>query len=562
MIKSNVGMAAYLGNLFKRIGYLLPPMLAEDDVRQDLDRSTLAARLGDIATQGEIEATLATVERLFCALAMLDLDSAARGTWRFQSYAAWLVARSLLETMATDLHTIVDPGYWGAQASDSDIDEQRALLRRLETGRLRYHPTQESRPIRFVYVAWGVIRVGDKFLLYAREDKKRADAQGYFGLPGGRFKLSDVPLAARPQQAEYDFAYGATHWPMQYLQRSLFRELHEELGLSEQDHYTCGEALDVPPYCRVEGARNHHAYTEYRIRLFPLRLNTLGVVKLFERLQLYPELFAWFTADELGVERNLDGQRAFVTALVEHFGTGMEAMAALPLAIDEPYLFSTPHVGVDIPLTFDGNLTSGRSGKPLKVYAAQLTETEHGWLWALAWHAKSLPFTGGLGSKLLLPHGWVRIDDLSAVQSLRAKLETSNLRLVQILDNQYARLSIDPRHIYFASQFFSYQLHGDVRTCSLELFCANLETPLGRVQHEPVSVGLNMTLAAELRHVSGLELLADTTPSSDHVRRMLDEALGAQAKNLGLRQLITGLSYERKHWKFTIPPHSTTSHRY
>jgi len=545
-------MAAYLGNLFSRLASLLPPMLAEDDVRQDLDRSTLAARLGDIASQVEVETALATVERLFCALALLQFNSAARGTWRFQSYSAWLVARSLLETLASDQHTVVDPGYWGAQSSDSDIDEQRALLRRLETGRLRYHPTQEPRPIRFVYVAWAVLRVGAKFLLYAREDKKRADAQGHFGFPGGRFKLSDAPLATRPQQAEYDFAYGVTHWPMQHLQRSLFRELDEELGLSEQDHYTFGEALDVPPYCRVEGAKNHHAYTEYRIRLFPLRLNTRGVVKLFERLQLYPESFAWFTADELGAERNLDGQRAFVTALVEHFGTRMEALAALPIAIDEPYLFSTPRVGVDIPLAPGGDLTSGRSGKSLKTHAAPLTETEHGWLWALAWHAKSLPFAGGQGGKGLLPHGWVRIDDLSAVQGLREKLETSGLRLVQILDDQYARLSIDPRHIYFDPEFFSYQLYGDARICRLELFCSTLETPLGMAQHQPVSVGLNMTLAAELRHVSGLELLADTTPSSDHVRRMLDEALGSQAKNLGLRQLIVGLAHERKHWKLTI----------
>jgi hypothetical protein len=532
-------------------------MLAEDDVRQDLDRSTLAVSLRDLASQVEVETALATVERLFCALALLQFDSAAKGTWRFHSYAAWLVARSLLETLASDQHTIVDPGYWGTQASDSDIDEQRALLRRMETARLRYHPTQEPKPIRFVYVAWAVLRVGEKFLLYAREDKKRADAQGHYGLPGGRFKLSDVPLAARPQQAEYDFAYGVTHWPMQHLQRSLFRELHEELGLSEQDHYTFGQALDVPPYCRVEGARNHHAYTEYWIRLFPLRLNTLGVVKLFERLQLYPESFAWFTADELGAERNLEGQRAFVTALVEHFGTRMKALAALPPAIDEPYLFSTPHVGVDIPLAPDGDLTSGRSGKSLKMYGVQLTETEHGWLWALAWHAKSLRFAGAQGSKCLLPHGWVRVEDLSAVQSLREKLETSGLRLVQILDNQYARLSIDPRHIYFDPKFFSYQLHGDVRTCRLKLFCSSLQTPLGMIQHEPVSVGLNMTLAAELLHVSGLKLLADTTPSSDHVRRMLDEALGSQAKNLGLRQLIVGLAYERKHWKFTIRKHDS-----
>jgi 8-oxo-dGTP pyrophosphatase MutT (NUDIX family) len=545
-------MAAYLGNLFSQLAFLLPPMLAEDDVGQDVDRNTLASRLDNIASQVEVQTALATVERLFCALALIHLDSSTRGIWRFQSYAAWLVARSLLETLANDQHTIVDPGYWGAQPSDGDMDEQRALLRRLETGRLRHHPTQEAKPIRFVYVAWAVLRVGEQFLLYAREDKRRADAQGHFGFPGGRFKLSDAPLAARPPRAEHDFAYGITHWPMQHLQRSLFRELQEELGLSEQDHYTFGDAIDVPPYCRVEGARNHHAYTEYRIRLYPLRLNTRGAVRLFERLQLYPDAFAWFTLDELGAERNLQGQRAFVTALVEHFGTKMETLAALPPAIDEPYLLSTPLVGVDIPLVLGRDVTLGRSGKPMKPHAVQLTKTEHGWLWALAWHAKSLPFAGREDVDGLLPHGWVRIHDLPAVQGLRKKLEASGLRLVQILDDQYVRLSIDPRHIYFAPEFFSYQLHGDVSTCRLELFCSTLETPLGMVQHEPVSVGLNMTLAAELRHVSGVEHLPDTTPRTDNLRRMLDEALGSQAKNLGLRQLIVGLAYERKHWKFTI----------
>lgn len=440
--------------MFGRLAYLLPFMLAEDDVAKDVPVSDLVAGLIDVAPLAEIEAALAVVERLFCVMALLHSERANKGQWRFNSYSAWLVARSLLESLATDHHTVFDPGYWSQQPAENDVDEQRALLKRLENGRISYHPTNAARPIRFVYVAWAVIRLGDHFLLYAREDKVRPDARGHFGFPGGRFKLSDVPVAERPLNAEYEFAYGISHWPMAHLHRSLYRELREELELSERDHYTLGSAIDVTPYSRIEGAANHHSYTDYRLRLFPLQLNNHGKLKLFERLHRCPQLFARFTASELAAERNARSQQAFVTALVEHFGPELQELVALPQAMLESYLLSTVQVGVDIPLIPEQSVTSGRSGKPLKEHTASLTVEEHGWLWALAWHAKSLPFarTDNVG---LLPCGWIRIDEMAAVLSLRDKLNSSGLHVVEIENGQYARLSINPRLIYFDLDFFS-----------------------------------------------------------------------------------------------------------
>jgi len=544
-------MTSSLDLLFGRLANLLPPMLAEDELAQHVSRSEIIAGLRDVAPAAQAEIVLSVVERLFCALALMHQGSADNGQWRFNSYSAWLMARSLLETLATDHHTLFDPGYWGHTPTDSDIEEQRVLIGRLENGRVAYHPASSPRPIRFVYVAWAVIRLGDHFLLYAREDKVRHDARGHFGLPGGRFKLSDVPIAERPAKAEYDFAYGIGHWPMAHLQRSLYRELLEELQLSERDHYSLGPAIDIAPYSRIEGARNHHSYTEYRMRLFPMQLNIHGAVKLFNRLDRNPELFAYFTASELGAERNARGQRAFVTALVEHFGPELKELVALPQAITESYLQNTAHIGVDIPITTEEPIRIGRSGKPLKDHSACLTEAELRWLWALAWHAKSLPFADA-NNVGMLPLGWVRVDDMSVVLSLRDKLDTSGLQLVEIEGGQYARLSINPRMVYFDSEFFRYRLHGDAINGQLELFSVEMATPLGILKHASVSIQLNATLAGELRHMDGVELLANNTQGSEHLRRMLDAAIGDATKNMGIRQLIAHVDKARQYRKLLI----------
>lgn len=544
-------MTNSFGPLFGRFAYLLPPMLAEDDVPQDVSRSSLLMGLAIENSSAEVEIALGVIERLFCVLALLNPGSLERGQWRFNSYSAWLVARSLLETLSTDCHTLLDPGYWSQQPTDGEVEEQRELLKRLENARIDYHPDNSARPIRFVYVAWAVIRFESRFLLYAREDKVRADARGHFGLPGGRFKLSDVPMSERPLRAEYEFAYGTDHWPIEHLQRSLYRELREELELSERDHYTLGAAIDIKPYSRIEGARNHHAYSEYHMRLFPLQLNTHGMLKLFERLQRCPELFAWFTADELGTERNSRGQRAFVTALVEHFGPQLKELESLPQAVVENYLLSTPHIGVDIPMALDRPITSGRSGKPLKEHVARLTETELRWFWALAWHAKSLPLAGS-GNVALLPSGWVRVDNMAIVEGLRDKLDASGLRLVEVEGGRYVRLSIDPRMIYFDAEFFRYRLHGDAVKGRLELFSVEFDTSLGPLSHEPIFIELTTTLAGELRHLDGVELLAENTQSSEHLRRLLHEATSEATKHMGIRQLISHVDKARLHRKILI----------
>ncbi|MYM90479.1 hypothetical protein GTP91_25315 [Rugamonas sp. FT82W] len=363
--------------------------------------------------------------------------------------------------------------------------------------------------------------------------------------------MSDAPLAERSPQAEHDFAYGIGHWPMAHLQRSLHRELREELELSERDHYALGAAIDVAPYRRIEGPRNHHSYTEYRIRLFPLQLNMHGKLALFDRLHRCPELFAWFTPEELERENNTAGQQAFVTALVEHFGLGLKELVAVPPATTENYLFNDALIGIDIPLTPEQFVTSGRSGKSLTPCPARLTEAELQWLWALAWHAKSLPITGT--NKIgLLPSGWMRVDDMAAIQSLRDKLEAKGLRVVEIEGGRYARLSVPPRMVYFDPGFFRYRLSGTNLKGRLELYSMEMHSPLGVLRQETTSFEFGATLAAELRHLDGIELLSDGAPNPPNLRRLLDDLMSDETKRIGLRQMVVRVDKDRKFRELLI----------
>jgi hypothetical protein len=188
----------------------------------------------------------------------------------------------------------------------------------------------------------------------------------------------------------------------------------------------------------------------------------LGVLKLFDRLQQNPGLFAWFTAEELSIERNSQGQRAFVTALVEHFGPGLKGLVALPQSVAESYLQSNRYVGFDIPLTPLQPITSGRSGRGLEKHDVDLTVVEHRWLWILAWHSKSLPISG-TDRVVFFPLGWVAMDDMSVILSLRDKFHAKGLPLIEIESNRYARLSVNPRMVYFDPNFFRYRLQGTTR---------------------------------------------------------------------------------------------------
>jgi hypothetical protein len=89
------------------------------------------------------ELLLGWVRRLFEALCLLDRHQLAEGRWKFVSFPASLVGRSLLETLACPGQTLFDAHYWeqGSHRPESAFEEQRRILEELEKRRKRHHPT-------------------------------------------------------------------------------------------------------------------------------------------------------------------------------------------------------------------------------------------------------------------------------------------------------------------------------------------------------------------------------------------------------------------------------------
>ena len=171
--------------------------------------------------------------------------------------------------MAVPGQRFVAGDYWRSK-HDDDIEEQRKLLISLENRRKELHPTGSPTPIRFVYVAWGIIRLGDRFLLHHREDRSRSEVKNYV-FPGGRFRPLDLPAEKWDAATLRHLHKSASRLAMGALEQTLHRELGEELKLSSED-WSATPSVVLEPYRKIEGSKNAHELTEYLIALYAISL--------------------------------------------------------------------------------------------------------------------------------------------------------------------------------------------------------------------------------------------------------------------------------------------------
>jgi len=526
----------------------LPIALEEGDAPGAVALAEVEHALAADADAAYAAGALAVVDRLFCTLGLLSKEARAEGVWRFMSFPAWLVARSVLQSLSTTGQSLVSPGYWGTQPAQRDLEEQRALLRQLEERRARYHPTQAA-PIRFVHVAWAAIQVGERLLLLHREDRSRPDARGNYVLPGGRFRLADAPVGARPAHSTRELAYGGSGWPAQFLDRTLARELHEELDFVADDDYTATWQADLPLYRRVEGARNHLAYTEYSIAVFAVRLTQRGYLKLLTMQAWRPGAQAWFTLAELDAGRTSAGATAFIDALRPALVGGAPLLVACGASFVPEYRLPGKQKGLDLPLAGGRRLRYGKTGEGVLDLDVPLSDAEAGWLLALGWHAKSLPFAQP-AQRPLLDDGWVALqaDDVPLLARLRDRLDAAGLPALELVDDAFARLSMPPSAIFFDTALF----RCSVLPGALCLRLGAATTPIGTVGPLERTLPVGPSIAATLKHVAGISPLSPKVLVPDSLRRMVNQELAGPARDLGVRQILDGLTYERHHWRLTI----------
>ena len=518
------------------------PIFLEEsaDAADDILLDNLIALCSDDNNRLEVTVTIQFLDRIFAALCLTQSAAQQAGKWRFRSFQAWLLARSILNILKTKDQTLFDPGYWSSNSSDGVVDEQRKILGFIENNRQQFHPEQCASPIRFVYVAWAVIFLNGKFLMYHREDKSRKDSAGNFGFPGGRFKIEDAPSSFQRDEKKRDFVFGNSTWPLQFLDKTFVREIKEELGLLQED-YKYQPFVDLEPYVRVEGTKNNHALAEYRMRLYTIQLNQRGLVRLFDTISQKPSEFSWFSEAELFSGRNSDGIRAFVDAIVAHKKLHPDLTLSFESFTDTFLKPEKLGCGITIPLSHEQPILSGKSGAQLKKVHVDLTKDEHEWLWALACHAKELQIENATGRRLL-PYGWVMINenDLAIITRLKEKLEFNDLILVEIIDGCYARLSTMPSAIFFDDNSFRCSIGKDGTSgYAIKITLVPLNTAIGKTKEQTRRAKVSYSIFQYFEYEASDKKVRNTQKADiESIQRMIIEKVGGVLKELGLRMLI------------------------
>lgn len=450
----------------KRLSEALPIHAEEGSVRESVAESRLIEALSNIPQDEGAASAIQVLRRLFQRLRLLDESALRRAHWTFVSFPAYLMGRSIVEMLGADSGGWFEEGYW---ENSVHVESQRSLLREMEERRVYDAPAIGSRPIRFVTVAWGLVRMGNKFLLHHREDKAR-DKDWVF--PGGRFSLDDAPADTRESLLRRLY-FGDHEAASEYLPRTLAREIREELNLASETDFTFKRFRAINPYRKVAGVKNTNSYTEYRITIFALHLTEEGEGKFFEATS-DSSRFAWFSIDDLvDGGRRPDGKTAFIDALREQFEPQTELRRLLNSAPEsgQPYRFSKVTDAVDIPANVDATFRLGKTGKEKEVHVA-LSPEELALLTVLAAHGKNFECTASEEHLALLGGGriWlVSSDAMACAISLARKLDIARMPIVQMMSSSIIRLAIEPQWIHFSELSFQYVLSGHRLTVALRL---------------------------------------------------------------------------------------------
>lgn len=515
---------------------VLPLHAEEGGAREVLaERDLVAAIASDPRNRDSVPAVVALVRRLYDALGLLEPSELMHGCWAFVSFPASLLGRSVLETLAAEGQGFVEPGYWiqGAHRPIEVVEQQRGILRRLEGHRMHSHPSGEANTIRTVHVAWGLIRLGGDLLLRLREDKNRPEVGGYV-FPGGRLNLTDLPVASRSANCLRDLFQVESEVAKAALPTTLARELNEELGILPSE-YAATYQRTLTPFKMLEGTRNNHAFTRYNISISTILLSRAGELKVLDRVGTEPEVWAWFTPEELATGRRADGKSAFVAAVSAQFGTDTERFFRneVPDSSSTPPVYRTDGDSIELPARAGEPVLKGLPGRE-KALSFSPNHEEWELLMILGRHARSLrvrPFGETIS---LLGAQWVRLNDaalLKTAQTLAQRLQELAYPCLEVDSLGHCRLSIDASQVFFHPDCFEYLWQLEAPKKSITLTLREVDTKWGVLVSRSVDIPLAPQFARDLQ-------LTEKGKSPEGEIERESRRLFEPARRIGLRKFV------------------------
>lgn len=538
-------MDGVAGKVLGALSRVLPRHSEEGNVAESTEESVLRSALErDGMAPESAEVAVGLVGRLLVAAGLIDPTHCARNIWRFRSFPCYLAARSLLELLAEESQRLLEPGFW--DDSEYRVEDQRKLLRKLELA--RSPDISSAVPIRRVWVSWALMAVDGRFLAVRREDPNpnREGARGEFVLPGGKVSLEDLPVADAGRHLDFfdpRVAQNALPWSEVPLLRALNREVHEELGITDQG-IANREALETITYRDLEGARSAHAVTEYLVRTYRLTLTAKGKQQLLNELAKHPDRFAWFAPDEILAGVNARNQTIYARALSAarcSDASDLPAPNRSDLNLSDTETVEDP---IEVPWGPDDRLTLGPTGRE-RYFAHRLSAEACGILCFLAAVRRGetverlqprvtvVPVLGFVN--VCSDEAWAQIDTLR--RTLAENSESANWLTVT---GRAVRLNVAGADLcYYSRSAFTLEVadEGFGKRFLVRVTRRRIECPLGSVTKATREVTVSAHLGNALYDfVSGKvdPLEADI----DNIKREQRAQLSPLTQSLGLRGLI------------------------
>ena len=533
----------------------LPRFAEEDGDFYSIHRNEL---IDTLCQQHELdrslsENTVTLIESLLNTLAVLEAEHLKRNEWCFVSFPAQLMALSVLTALSDNNSRLFAPNFWNTQGISNDKkDQQRDVLRALETARVKHHNQGQAQPIRYCYVAWSIIKLDHQVLFYQREDtQKRFDkSAGDYGLMGGRANQNDVLNADKVAVLK---VLQSPHSALikDALPETLKRELREEAGLLFDTHYTFKPWRSLKPYQQVQGTAPNHAFTEYYLDIFQIELTLEGYLYLLEKTK-GDERLVWFSLDEIAKGETADGKLAYIKALFDDFDNDRAALKTalqqLPDSFKSAYLCQLPKYGLTIPIDHHKPLIAGVLGKE-KPLDLNLSDYQLKLLLAIAAHLRGFEFEALAQTIKLHPMGWLEIKHDPGLQRELIQLVTLLKQAtvdfsIENVRDSFFRLSITPEIVNFDESLFSFVVKpSDLDSIETKIPVSirrdAFETAIGWVKRKTEVFKLTLEFVSRLRELAE----KDWNAENEYAVRIEDaykKGLHKEPKfcALGLRSLI------------------------
>lgn len=523
---------------FLNVALSLLPLHAEEGRKRDvlLESELVSILINQSGANPDTALSLVyALRRHFEALSLLDQIELRSGRWAFVSFPASLLGRSWLTTLATPGQVLLPANYWeqGDAETNEKKEEQRSLLHLVELGRLRFNP--QATTIRTVHVSWAFIRLGNNFLMHHREDKKRLGEKSYV-FPGGRFRLSDLPIDLQERQDILKEIFDPeSEIVKQHIVRTLEREIEEETGLLQGFHYNHRQLRDhLQIYREVNGAGNRHAYTSYKFYLFYTTLTQAGETLLIKNVSDSAGKLTWFSVADIIANHRADGASAYVDALRQAWGLEMEQrLFDIPDSSTTQISYISESCMLDLPYHIDGKFYFGKPGKEKPLMPlSPLDNKEWQLLMLMGWHTRGFPIQESDEIRLL-ENGWIdAFMAIDVIKSLQQKLHGILPGFIEIREDRYVSLGITPAIVFFPVSLFRYKIAGsNTKGGTFRLEREELQTPWGLLQGGIYEKDITGRTTTTLR-----ELEKGDEPNGDWERN-LREQFGEGVRGIGLRRL-------------------------